>query len=129
MSIKWRMAHETPRQPLGPGVRLCNCEACLLALQARARRNPRSTWLVRTSFDRILVTSDYLGEVWDRDGWIDGLIYQRGDWVRDVGLARHDLPAPARWWSRCLSEQVGVQQALRERVAKHRPLPRLHRVA
>jgi hypothetical protein len=129
MAIEYRVAHEHPEQPLGPGVRLCNCKACLFALQASVRRNPRSTLLIRTSFDRIVVTADYLAEVWEGDGWIDGLLYQPGDWIRDVGSATQHLPAPARWWSRCLSEQVGVQQAFRMHVAKHRPLPRLHRVA
>ena len=122
------VAHEQPERPLGPGVWLCDCKTCLLALQASARRNPRYTLIIRTNFDRIAVTSDYLAEVWQRDGSIEGLLYWPDDWIRDVGSATHDLQAPARWWSLCLSEQVGVQRAHRVHVAKYRPLPRRHTV-
>jgi len=120
------VAHDEPERPLGPGVWLCDCKACQLALQASARRNPRYTLMIRTNFDRVAVTSDYLAEVWQRDGGVDGLLYWPDDWVRDIGSATHDLQAPARWWSLCLSEQVGVRRAHRVHVAKYRPLPRRH---
>src|SRR5437868_6237821 len=88
------VAHEQPERPIGPGVWLCECRACLLALEASARRNPRYTLMIRTNFDRIAVTSDYLAEVWRRDGSIERLLYWPDDWVRDVGSATHDLQSP-----------------------------------
>ena len=130
MPTEFVMAHAVPEQPLGPGVRLCRCEACRLALEACARRDPRHTLLVRTSFDRILVTAKYAAEVWDGEGWLDTLLYQPGDWIRDVSSATAgELPTPARWWSRCLAAQVGVPRALRVHAPKRRPHPSLQRVA
>lgn len=127
--IKLWAAHDQPERPLEPGVWLCRCDTCLVALRATARRNPRCPLLVRTSFDRIVITAEYLAEIRRRDPWLDGLLYQPGDFIRDIGAALRELPAPARWWSRCLAEQVGVQEAYQEHVATHRPLPRRYRVA
>ena len=117
------VGHEQPERPLEAGVWLCDCKLCLLALTASARRNPRYTLMLRTNGDRIAVTSDYLAQVWQRDGGLDRLLYAPDDWIRDVGSATHDLQAPARWWSLRLARQVGVRRAHRVHAAQWRPLP------
>ena len=127
--VKLWAAHDQPERPLEPGAWLCRCDTCLVALRATAVRNPRCPLLVRTSFDRIVITAEYLAEVWRRDPWLDGVLYQPGDFIRDIGVATRELPSPSRWWSRCLAEQVGVAEAHRTCVPGHQPLPRRHRVA
>ena len=61
------------------------------------------------------------GEVWERDGCIDALMYLTDDWIRDVGPATNDLVRPYRWWSLCRSEEVGNRLALRKAAPKRRP--------
>ena len=40
-------------------------------------------------------------------------MYVPGDWIRDVGAATNELPAPARWWSLTMDERLGRRRALR----------------
>lgn len=127
--VKLWAAHDQPERPLEVGAWLCRCDVCLRALRATAARKPRFPMLVRTSFDRIVITAEYLAEIWQRDPWLDGVLYQPGDFIRDMGAATCQLPATTRWWSRCLAEQVGVPKAHRGCVGEHQPLPRRHRVA
>ncbi|MBV8959345.1 MAG: hypothetical protein JO087_11280 [Actinobacteria bacterium] len=112
--IKLWAAHAQPERPLEPGAWLCRCDTCFAALQATVSRDPRCALLVRTSFDRIVVTAECLAEIWTRDSWLDPVLFHAGDFIRDIGVATGKLPAPARWWSRCLAEQVGARDALRE---------------
>ena len=107
------VAHDHPERPFDGGVFLCECEACRLALEAAARANPRFTFVIRTNLDRIGVTADHLLEAWQRDGCVEGLLYLKGDWVRDVGAGTHELPGDARWWSQTLEDRAGRRRALR----------------
>lgn len=110
------VGHDHPERPFDGGIFLCDCDACRLALEAAVRVNPRFTFMIRTNSDRVAVTADYLLEVWQRDGEIDALMYVPGDWIRDVGAATNELPAPARWWSLTMDERLGRRQALRRTV-------------
>jgi hypothetical protein len=107
------VAHEEPERPFGPGVWVCTCDACRLALEATVRTNPRFTLMIRTNCDRIGVTADLLLEVWKRDGCVEGLLYVDNDWIRDIGSATNELPDGARWWSLSMEEEVGRREALR----------------
>jgi hypothetical protein len=110
------VAHDHPERPLDHGVFVCDCDACLLAVQTAARLTPRFTLMIRTNFDRVAVAVDYLAEVWERDGCIEALTYFTDDWIRDVGSATNALPRPHRWWSLSLAEEL----------ASHRRAQRKH---
>lgn len=116
------VAHEQPERPFDAGVWVCACDACLMALEATARTNPRFTLMIRTNCDRVAVTADHLLEVWQRDGCIEAVMYVEGDWIRDVGAATRELPGRARWWSLTLDEEAGRHRALRHSApARRRP--------
>ena len=65
----------------------------------------RSTVLLRTRLDRILVTTAYLDEVIARSDSLDSLLFLPDDAVRDATPTSSDLLwPPARWWSALCAE-------------------------
>ena len=78
------VAHEHPEHPLDRWCWLCDCGACLIALQATARQQPRLALGLKTGADRITVTAELACAVWAREGSLDPLLFVHDDYIREV---------------------------------------------
>jgi hypothetical protein len=54
--------HDHPERPLDQHALICSCAVCRAAIAKRAHDDPRSVIALKTSCDRILVTTEYLVE-------------------------------------------------------------------
>ena len=119
------LAHEYPERPFDTWTWLDDCPSCLVALKAEAAARPRRVLCLKTHFDRVLVTAEYLAETLSAGRTTEDLCYWPDDWVREVFVPARGgtLPAPARWWSLTLWEEqqrAGVTDPPALRAVVHR---------
>lgn len=101
------LAHHHPTRRFSSDTRLDACAACATALAREARRQPRLALCLKTQFDRVYVTAEYLDETVRTHGAFDLLLAVAGDAVREVFVtARQVLWPPARWRSLIVDEQL-----------------------
>lgn len=113
-------AHDDPERPLDSFVLLCACIDCEASIRNEERRRPHRVICIKTAFDRIAVTVEYLVEAID-GGSLDLLLYVDGDYVREVYVPDDAwMPVGARWWSMtCHEDDVAAgRPRRRHRVAK-----------
>ena len=96
------LPHEQPERPFDKGTWICECRACLWGLQAEARYSPHTPLCIKSGFDRVIVSAEYLAETLVAGSSIESLLYVVDDWVREVfvpvGSWRWQS-AQTRWWS------------------------------
>ena len=104
-----------PDRMLDGYVMICSCVTCRAVLVERGRREPRSLMAIKTASDRLLVTSDLLGEVLEAEAPLDTLVYVDGDYVRSLYVpVAAALPPRQRWWSaRCAEDDRAAGLAAR----------------
>lgn len=127
------VAHERPERPFERGMWLCDCGACLLALRAEVVVRPRTPLVLKTNFDRIIVTAELLLEALETTGEAESLCYVSDDWVRETFVAEPPgLLPPARWWSMTCREDehlLGRRVVVRRRPARQSRAAAERRVA
>jgi hypothetical protein len=105
------LPHEQPERPFDEGTWICGCPACDLALQAEAVYSPFTPMCIKTGFDRVIVSAEYLAETIAADQSVESLLYVRDDWVREIfvpiGSWRWKAAA-TRWWSLMLHEDEDI---------------------
>jgi hypothetical protein len=96
------MPHEQPERPFDEGTWICECGACRMALRAEATFSPHTPLCIKTGFDRVIVSAEYLAETFAAGEVIESLLYVVDDWVREVfvpvGSWRWQSTR-TRWWS------------------------------
>jgi hypothetical protein len=107
--------HEHPDRPLDGYTMICSCVTCRAVLVDRGRREPRSVMGIKTGYDRLLVTSDLLGELLVAETSLDMLVYVEDDYVRSLYVpVATRLPSRQRWWSlTCEEDDRAVSLAAR----------------
>lgn len=83
---------------------LCECQACVVALRAEVAVRPRTAFVLKTNFDRIVVTAERLLHAIEVDGSIDTLLFMQTDWVREVFVCSGSLPLTEDYQSTCERE-------------------------
>lgn len=105
------LPHEHPERPFDEGTWICDCGACRLALRAEATYSPHTPLCIKTSFDRVIVSAEYLAETLAADRPIESLLYVAEDRVREifvpVGSWRWKATT-TRWWSLMLHEDEDI---------------------
>ena len=100
------VAHEDVNRPFDRWTWLDDCATCLVALKREAAERPRLVLCLKTSFDRVCVTAEYLAEVLQAGHDAEYLCYDPEDWVREIFVTGGGaLWPPARWRSLTLDEE------------------------
>lgn len=118
------IAHEEPERPFDVGTWLCDCGSCRLALAAEARRHPTGLLCLKTGFDRIVLTAEYLHQVLDAGQPLESLLYVPDDYVREVFVPVNAwLPGGVRWRSiTCMDDEKRAgRRPARRKVAVRQP--------
>jgi hypothetical protein len=111
------VAHNAPERPFDRCTWLCDCPTCLVALKREVTVRPRGVLCLKTRYDRIYVTAEYLCEVLSAGGDIEELCAVPNDVVREVFVTDDNaLWPPARWRSAALDQ--------RDERAGRKPYPR-----
>lgn len=96
------MPHDHPERPFDEATWLCECRACTLAVHGEARHSPFTPLCIKTGYDRVIVSAEYLAETLAAGEPLTSLLYVTDDWVREVfvpiGSWRWKA-ARTRWWS------------------------------
>lgn len=100
------VAHDDVERPFDRWTWLDDCASCLVALKREAAQRPRLVLCLKTSFDRVYVTAEYLAEVLQAGHDAEYLCYDPEDWVREIFVTGGGaLWPPARWRSLTLDEE------------------------
>jgi len=117
-------AHDHPGRPLDSCAMFCACIDCEAAIRAEAERHPKRVFWLKTAYDRIAVTAEYLVESFGPDGSLHSLLYVEDDDVREIYLPVEEtfFWFGERWWSMtCHEDDVADgRRRRRHKVAKRR---------
>jgi len=105
------LPHEQPERPFDEGTWLCDCESCCMAVRAEAAHSAYTPLCIKSGFDRVVVSAEYLAETLAAERPIESLLYVSDDWVREifvpVGSWRWTA-ARTRWWSLMHHEDTDI---------------------
>jgi hypothetical protein len=105
------LPHEQPERPFDEGTWVCECAACQMAVRAEAAHSPFTPLCIKTAFDRVIVSAEYLAETLAAGRSLRSLLYVAEDDVREVfvpvGSWRWKATA-TRWWSLMLHEDEDI---------------------
>lgn len=120
-------AHDHRESPLDRWCWRCTCPSCQEALRGTAIVRPRLALVVRSAFDRVVVTAQQATWAWARDGTVDRLVDVDCHTIHEVHVAAGapDV-APADDQGSRVESDAGdrrVCHRLADVVPPHRPEP------
>jgi len=89
------LPHEQPERPFDEGTWLCDCESCCMAVRAEAAHSAYTPLCIKSGFDRVVVSAEYLAETLAAERPIESLLYVSDDWVREIFVPAVDRSADA----------------------------------
>ena len=84
---RYWVAHDFPERAFAFGMWLCDCEVCMVAMQAEAIARPDTALVMKASMGRFVVTVVEAVEAFVQKGSLDALLWRPGDYLREVFVA------------------------------------------